>query len=154
MVAVEPIAGRAVLTAPVGRGIGAGAGEMVHLAPGRGERPANCLGADLATGRRAESAHLATVPLQRPADCGDARDAITALATLRYASRTTDADSQHAADPADPQQDEGIDLVAAALYGPPDRQPQAKHKEQVVDGGRGRARDYLEETAAARLLGP
>ena len=94
-VAVESIVGHAVLTAPVGRGIGAGAGAgaMVHLVPGQRERPANCLGADLATGRRPESAHLATVPLQRPADCGDARDAITALATLRHASRTTDADS-------------------------------------------------------------
>jgi hypothetical protein len=159
-VAVESIVGHAVLTAPVGRGIGAGAGAgaMVHLVPGQRERPANCLGADLATGRRPESAHLATVPLQRPADCGDARDAITALATLRHASRTTDADSQRSSDPAEPHQGETTDLVAAALYGPPDRQPQATQEalleEGVPDGGRGQARDYLEETAATRLLVP
>jgi hypothetical protein len=51
-----------------------------------------------------------------------------------------------------PPQNEGIDLVAAALYGPPDRQPQATLEAAVVDGGRGRARDYLEDTAATRFL--
>jgi len=49
-------------------------------------RPADCLGEDLATGRRAESAHLGTVPLPRPGECGDLRDAVMELATLRYRS--------------------------------------------------------------------
>lgn len=148
-VTVEPVAGRAVLTAPVGRGLGTGAGAMVHLAPRRLERPVNCLGADLASGRRPESAHLATVPLLHPAECGDRRDVITGMAALLH----TDPMPQPSV--ADPHQDEGIDLVAAALYGPPDRRPQAKHKEEVVmDRGRGRARDYLEQTAASRVLRP
>jgi hypothetical protein len=49
----------------------------------------------------------------------------------------------------------GIMGIGPARHGPPDRQPQAKRKEEVVrDGGRGRARDYLEETAASRMLVP
>jgi hypothetical protein len=44
--------------------------------------------------------------------------------------------------------------VAAALYGPPDRQPQATLEEEVLDGGRGRERDYLEQTAASRMFVP
>ncbi len=152
MVAVEPTAGRAGLPAPVGRGARAGAGEMVHLAPGRRDRPANCLGADLATGRRPESAHLATVALLRPADCGDLRDAILGLAALPHTVPATTS-GPPSWSRVETHQADGIDLVAAALYGPPDRQPQAMHKEEVgIDGGRGRARDYLEETAASRLL--
>ncbi len=152
MVAVEPISGRAVLTAPVERGTRAGAGETGHLAPERRERPATCLGADLATGRRPESAHLAAVPLQRPADCGDTRDAILSLAALPHTVPAT-ASGPSSWSRVDMPQTEDIDLVAAALYGPPDRQPRAKRKEEeVMDGGRGRARDYLEETAASRML--
>jgi hypothetical protein len=52
----------------------------------------------------------------------------------------------------------GLDLAAAALYGPPDRRPQATQEASleagVPDGGRGWARDYLEETAAARFRAP
>ena len=132
------IAGRAVLTAPVGRGTEAEAGETVRIAPGRRERGrVTCLGADLATGRRAESAHLATVALLRRADRGDARDAILGLAALPHMvpARASWPPSWSRVDR--PQLD-GIDLVAAALYGPPDRQPPAKHKEEVIrDGGRG-----------------
>jgi hypothetical protein len=148
-VPVEPVA---VLMAPVGRGIGTGAGAMVHLAPGRLARPVNCLGADLASGRRAESAHLATVPLLHPAECGDRRAVITGMAALLHTGQPTDPMPQPSV--ADPHQDEGIDLVAAALSGPPDRQPQATLEEMVMDGGRGRARDYLEQTAAGRVVRP
>jgi hypothetical protein len=49
-------------------------GTLGLASPERSHPPADCLGADLATGQRAESAHLATVPLQRPGDCGDLRD--------------------------------------------------------------------------------
>jgi hypothetical protein len=56
-----------------------------------------------------------------------------------------------------PREAEGLDLAAAALYGPPDRRPQATQvaslEAGVPDGGRGRARDYSEERAA-RFLGP
>ncbi len=44
--------------------------------------------------------------------------------------------------------------IGAALYGPPDRRPQATLEEEVLDGGRGRERDYLEQTAASRMLVP
>jgi hypothetical protein len=57
-----------------------------------------------------------------------------------------------------PREAEGLDLAAAALYGPPDRRPQATQEalleEGVLDGGRSRARDYFEETATTRFLGP
>ncbi len=51
---------------------------------GRSRRPANCLGADLAAGRRAESAHLATVALQKPGECGDLREALMVMAAAHY----------------------------------------------------------------------
>jgi hypothetical protein len=81
---------------------------------------------------------LATIPLLRPAECGDARDAITALAALRHTSPTTDADPRPTDVAIDLPQAAGVDVVAAALYGPPDRQPQATLEEAVLDGGVGR----------------
>ncbi len=93
---------------------------------------------------------MATIPLLRPAKCGDARDAITALVALRYTSPTTDADPRPADVATDPPQAGGVDVVAAALYGPPDRQPQATLEEAVLDGGRGRTRRFLEVAAATR----
>jgi hypothetical protein len=52
----------------------------------------------------------------------------------------------------------GVDRAAAALYGPPDRKPQATQEALLeagkFDGGRGQARAYLEETAASRFLAP
>jgi hypothetical protein len=53
-----------------------------------------------------------------------------------------------------PPRADGTHLAAAALYGPPDRQPQAALEDKVLDGGRGRARDDLEETVATRFLAP
>jgi len=101
--------------------------------------------------------HLATVSVQHPADCGDIRDAITALASLSHRARDIDVDVDAGVVAATALSEaEGLDLTAAALYGPPDRQPQATQEalleEGVPEGGRGRARGYLEETAAARLL--
>jgi hypothetical protein len=95
-------------------GAWSGAGEVVLATHGRSRWPVGCLGADLATGRRAESAHLATVALQRPADCGDSRDAIMALAALPHAGRKTGADPQLSDVAADPRQGG----VGAALRGP------------------------------------
>jgi hypothetical protein len=57
--------------------------------PGQFHRPADCLGADLATGQRAESAHLATVPLQRPGECGDLRDMFLLMAVRPPGSHGT-----------------------------------------------------------------
>ena len=57
-----------------------GTEELVFVNQGKPRRPADCLGADLATGQRAESAHLATVPLQRPGECGDLRDVLLMMA--------------------------------------------------------------------------
>ena len=151
MVAVESIASQTVLTGPLGRGGAAAAGEPIRMVSGRLDRPANCLGADLATGQRTESMHLATVPVRWPADCGDIRDAIVGLATLPRTGRATGAAPT-------PSAADSIDLTAAALYGPPDRRPQATQEalleEGVTDGGRGRARTYLEETAASRWRPP
>jgi hypothetical protein len=102
--------------------------------------------------------HLATVPVQRPADCGDARDALVGLASLSRMGRATGADPGLSSASATRSDSDGIDLAAAALYGPPDRLPQATLEalleDGVADGGRGRARDYLEETAATRFLAP
>jgi hypothetical protein len=135
-------------------GVRPGSGAAVLAVPGWSRGPGGCLGTDLATGRRAESAHLATVALQRPADCGDLSDVITATAALARTSRAREATSHPTGVATDPRPAEGIDLVVAALYGPPDRQPQATLEEEVLDGGRGRERDYLEQTAASRMLVP
>ena len=73
------------------------------------------------------------------------------MAALPYPSHTTEVGPQLTDLAADPPPAAGIDRAAAALYGPPDRQPQA-WLEEGLDGGRGQARDYLEESAASRLL--
>jgi hypothetical protein len=102
--------------------------------------------------RRAESAHLAAVTLPRPLGCGDRREDFMAMAALAYTGPTFDA-SFHSTDiAADPRQADGIDRAAAAMFGPPDRQPQAT-LEEVLNGARGRTRDCLDE-AATRALPP
>jgi hypothetical protein len=150
----ESMPDRGVSTTLARAEAGSGAGDAIRAAPARSPGPANCLGADLATGQRAESAHLATVPLLRPADCGDLRDVILATADLTLTRHTTDIDSRPTKAAEEALGADSIDLVAAALFGPPDRQPQAKLKEVVLDGKRGRARVYLETTAATRVLTP
>jgi hypothetical protein len=91
------------------------------------ERPARsdgCLGADLATGRRAESMHLATVPVQRPADCGDARDVIAGLASLSRIGRGTAGDVGPAAGDAKILPAGGaFDLAAGARSRPSEQHP-------------------------------
>jgi hypothetical protein len=110
------------------------------------------LGADLVAGRRAESAHLATVTLSRPLGCGDWREDFLAVAALAHTGPTFGA-SFHSTDAAaDPRQTDGIDRVSAAMFGPPDRQPQAT-LEEVLNGARGRTRDCLGE-APTRVLAP
>ena len=110
------------------------------------------LGADLVAGRRAESAHLATVTLPRPLDCEDRRVDFMAMAALAHTGPIFDANLNVTHVAADPGQTDGIDLASAALFGPPDRQPQAK-LEEVLNGTRGRARACLDE-AATPLLAP
>jgi hypothetical protein len=134
--------------------VSSAAGPALRAAPGQSRQPANCLGADLATSQRAESAHLATVALLRPVECGDLRDVIKVMAALPHTSHTTDADSQVINVAAVDFQADSIDLSAAALYGPPDRLPQATLEAKTRDRGRGRARGYLEVTTALRLLAP
>jgi hypothetical protein len=96
--------------------------------------------------------HLATVTLLRPAACGDLRDLINVMAALPHTGQHTDPNPEPTA--ADPHQAEGIDLIAAALYGPPDRLPRATLEEKMLDRGQGRVRNYLEGTTASRLLAP
>jgi hypothetical protein len=95
--------------------------------------------------------------VQRLAACGDIRDAIVGLVVLALAGRGAGGDPAPSAG-AVPREAEGLDLAAAALYGPPDRRPQTTQEalleEGVPDGGRGRNRDYLEETATTRFLAP
>lgn len=144
-VAVETIASRITPPAPAVGEACPGAGKVALATPTRSRRPADCLGA-----------HLATAPVQRLADC-DVRAAIVGLAVLALAGRGAGGDPAPG-DDAVPREAEGLDLTAAVLYGPPDRRPQATQEalleEWVPDGGRGRARDYLAETAAARFLTP
>jgi hypothetical protein len=144
-VVVETIASRVTPPAPAVGEASSGPGKAALATPKRSRRPANCLGA-----------HLATVPVQRLADC-DVRAAIVGLAVLALAGRGTGEDPAPG-DGAVPREAEGLDLAAAALYGPPDRRPQATQEalleERVPDGGRGRDRDDLEETATTRFLGP
>jgi hypothetical protein len=144
-VAVESIASRVTPPAPAVSEAWSGPGKVALATPKRSRRLADCLGA-----------HQATVPVQRLADC-DVRAAIVGLAVLALAGRGAGGDPA-SGDGAVPRETEGLDLAAAALYGPPDRRPQATQEalpeEPVPDGGRGRARDYLEETAAARFLAP
>jgi hypothetical protein len=49
---------------------------------------------------------------------------------------------------------DSIDGFAAAMFGPPDRQPQETLAERMLDRGRGQARGYLEQTASARWTAP
>lgn len=130
-----------------------GAGTSVRVAPRRPLESGACLGANLAKGQRAESMHLSTVPVRRPADCGDVRDALMGLASLHHVGRDGDVAAMPNAFAGD-----GLDQAAAALYGPPDRQAQAALEtlleEGEPNGGRGQAREYLERTAARRFLVP
>jgi hypothetical protein len=118
-------------------------------------RPPGSRGADLATGQRTESMHLATVPVQRPADCGDVRDALMSLASLSHISRGIEVDPGPSAFiGAAPSAADGIDVAAAALYGPPDRQPEVAWLRETANSNRGAVRSYLEQTAMGRWLTP
>jgi hypothetical protein len=83
-------------------------------------RPADCLGVDLARGRRAESAHLATVALPRPGECGDLREVLTAMALAHHGG------SRIRAYPCvltgfacqSPSQADSDDRIATALFAP------------------------------------
>ncbi len=130
-----------------------GAGDAVRAGPGRLREPAGCLGADLATGRRTESAHLASVAVLLPADCGDLRNTITAMASLPYTSHAIEADLLPTESATDPLKAARIGLAAAALFSLPDQKPRVT-LEEGLDGGRGRERHFLEESAAARWLAP
>jgi hypothetical protein len=143
-VAVESIASRVTTPAPAVSEAWSGPGKVALVTPKRSHRPADCLGA-----------RLATVPVPRLAD-RDVRAAIAGLAVLALAGRGAEGYPAPSAS-AVPREAEGLDL-AAALYGPPDRRSQATQEalleEWVRDGGRGRDRDYLEQRAAARFLAP
>jgi hypothetical protein len=142
-VVVESIASRVTTPAPAVSEAWSGPGKVALVTPKRSHRPADCLGA-----------RLATVPVPRLAD-RDVRAAIVGLAVLALAGRGAEGNPAPSAS-AVPREAEGLDLAAAALYGPPDRRSQATQEalleERVRDGGRGRDRDYLEQTAAARFL--
>jgi len=47
-----------------------------------------------------------------------------------------------------------IDVQAAALFGPPDRQPAAMPSDEVLSGERGNARSDLEQSTWARWVPP
>lgn len=129
-------------------------GKLDLASPGQSHRPADCLGADLATGQRAESAHLATILLQRPGDCGDLRDVL-----LMMAIRPPGSDGNRWCVPcprsgAPPYPADNIDLVSAALFGPPERQPAAMSPEESLSNERSEVRSYLEGTATVHWLTP
>jgi hypothetical protein len=133
-----------------------GAGETDPRERWQPRRPSDCLGRDLATGKRAESAHLATVALQGPGECGDLREVLSMMAVAHRADPGTDwcPSCTRRGAAADPRPATGIDLVSAALFGPPDRQPQAAFPADLAIDGRGEVRLYLEQTAAAPWLEP
>jgi hypothetical protein len=112
-------------------------GKVGLASPGQSHRPADCLGADLATGRRADSAHLATIPLQRPGECGDLRDVLLMMAIRHPGS---DGDRWCVPCPmngAPPYPADNIDWVSAALFfGAPDRQPAAMLPEESLNNDR------------------
>jgi hypothetical protein len=130
-----------------------GAQRVAVAARERAPGHAGCRVANLAI-NRSEFADLATVALRRTTACGDRRDVLMGLAALAYKDGRTATDPEVSNVDAAPRQADGIDLTAAALYGPPDRQPQAALEEEVLDGGRGRARVFLERTAAAPWVTP
>jgi hypothetical protein len=66
-----------------------GTEEVVFANQGKPRRPADCLGADLATGQRAESNNLATIPLQRPGECGDLRDVLLMMESATQGATVT-----------------------------------------------------------------
>jgi hypothetical protein len=88
-----------------------GSGDALRSAQNRLRGRVRCLGADLATGRRAESMHLATVPVQRPADCGDLRDALAAIAALPHVDGDKNPNSAPRAVTAVPPQADGEAVV-------------------------------------------
>jgi hypothetical protein len=104
-------------------------------------------------------ADLAPAPWPLAADGGDVRAVIMGLASVPPIGRDIAGDPppSAAAGTALAEGDE-LDFTAAALYGPPDRQPQATQEalleEGALDGRRGRARGYLEDTASSRFLVP
>jgi hypothetical protein len=128
-------------------------GTLGLASPGQSRRPADCWGADLATGQRAESAHLATVPLQRPGDCGDLRDMFL-MAVRPPGSHSTRRCLPCPRSGAPPYPADNIDWVSAALFSAPDRQPAAMLPEESLNNDRNKARSYLERTATVHWLMP
>jgi hypothetical protein len=88
-------------------------------------RLADLLGVDLATGWRAESAHLATVPLHGPGACGDLREALLLMQFRQPGRQGTGWCLPCPSNAAPPYPGDKIDLVSTALFGPADRQPAA-----------------------------
>ena len=127
-------------------------GKLGLASPGQSHRPADCLGTDLATGRRAESAHLATIPLQRLGECGDLRDVLLMMAIRHPGSHGNRWCVPCPRNGAPPYPADNIDLVSAALFGPPDRQPAAMLAAEFLRYERGDARRYLERTATGKWL--
>jgi hypothetical protein len=79
----------------------------------------------VAIGKRAETMHLASVPIPHLDECGDSRDLLLSLATLKYCARRSDAGAAGVVAATAPAAAGDLDRTAAALYGPPDRQDQA-----------------------------
>jgi hypothetical protein len=86
----------------------------------RSQRPADCLGSDLAAGRRGESTHLATVEFQGPDECGDIRDSLMEVASAHdwrnaMNSRPCVLTGLACHGPGEPRSD---DRIGNALFGP------------------------------------
>jgi hypothetical protein len=100
----------------------------------RPNRPSDCLGADLAAGRRAESAHLATIALQRPGDCGDLREAFRVMAAAHPVRHRT-ALGPYASDVAPNALRANSDnRITVALFGPALPQSSADEHELTPHG--------------------
>ena len=124
-------------------------GTLGLASPGQSRRPADCLGADLATGQRAESAHLATVPLQRPGECGDLRDMFL-MAVRPPGSHSTRRCLPCPRSGASPYPADNIDLGSAALFGRPDPQPVSMPPGKSSGNERDETRSNLEWTVTGR----
>jgi hypothetical protein len=121
----------------------------------RSPAPSVCLGPDLAAGRSTETAVRTPVALPLAGTCGDLRKALAEMLLTRGVRRDMDS----ATDPIegvtlDPPPGGSIDYQAAALFGPPDRQPAAMLEDEELSGERGEARGYLEQTAWVHWLVP
>ena len=128
-------------------------GKLGLASPERSHRPADCLGVDLATGRRAESAHLATVPLQRPIECGDLRDMFLLMAVRPPESHGTRWCLSCPRSDAPTYPADNIELVSAALFGRADPQPVAMPPGESLGNERDETRSNLERKVTGRRWG-